>query len=573
MKQARCKYFSVLFTGVVVVLSSCLNPQPEAPALLEQAEALMENRPDSAMRLVDSIFYPEKSLRKPQYMQYLVTRVRARYKNYRPVAEDTLVFKATDYFVSKGKDPRRITLAYFYSGCVHRERKEYDKGMQQYKTAEEYAARTGDADLRGLVRYNMGDLLAEQGLHAEALEQYRTAESLYRQSPVNPEEKQARCLAAVGQMYSLLGEQNKAVESFQQGIIISYAANNFELQRRLTQNLSVAYREAGKYAEAKTYLQQSFTLVNDSSELPRYYLNFAKLYLQTNQPDSLVFYRDRLIRSMDAVDDLHLKASAYSFLAEEAMANKDFASAFDYQRKRSFLVEEITQKQLERSVYEVQQKYDYEKQQNRHAQALLKRQRLGILFLVLFLAASLSAVALLRQTVRQKNRLFSLQNAIEILDKTAKDLRRQQEVTKESNIQLRETLLWKFNVQHKATLLKSELQHLERMDTKKALAKFDEIVYGKDNPLQWNALVETIDTIHPGLSGFIRRRYPQFSDTELNVCLLSYAGLSPKETALILNQSVHTVNMARTRIRQKMNLEEPGADFCAVLEKAYLPKP
>ena len=106
----------------------------------------MEDRPDSAMRLVDSIFYPEKSLRKPQYMQYLVTRVRARYKNYRPVAEDTLVFKATDYFVSKGKDPRRITLAYFYSGCVHRERKEYDKAMQHYKEAEHHAAQTGDAD-------------------------------------------------------------------------------------------------------------------------------------------------------------------------------------------------------------------------------------------------------------------------------------------------------------------------------------------------------------------------------------------------------------------------------------------
>ena len=573
MKQARCKYFSVLFTGVVVVLSSCLNPQPEAPALLEQAEALMENRPDSAMRLVDSIFYPEKSLRKPQYMQYLVTRVRARYKNYRPVAEDTLVFKATDYFVSKGKDPRRITLAYFYSGCVHRERKEYDKAMQHYKEAEHHAAQTGDADLQGLVQYNMGDLLAEEGLHAQALEKYKAAETWYRQSSVNPDEKQARCLAATGRMCLLLGEQDSAFAAFHKGLELAETSGNSELQSLLAQNLSVGYKESGQYAEAEKYLRWSFALEVDSAELPRYYLNFAELYAQTGQPDSLVFYRERLIRSMDAVDDLHLKASAYSFLAEEAMANKDFASAFDYQRKRSFLVEEITQKQLERSVYEVQQKYDYEKQQNRHVQALLKRQRLGILFLVLFLAASLSAVALLRQTIRQKNRLFSLQNAIEILDKTAKDLRRQQEVTKESNIQLRETLLWKFNVQHKSALLKSELQHLERMDTKKAFALFYEIVYGKDNPSQWDALVETIEAIHPGLSGFIRRQYPQISDTELNVCLLSYAGLNPKETALMLNQSPNTVNMARTRIRQKMNLEEPGADFCAVLEKAYLPKP
>lgn len=287
----------------------------------------------------------------------------------------------------------------------------------------------------------------------------------------------------------------------------------------------------------------------------------------------MFFYRDRLIQNLDAVHDLYLKASAYSFLADDALSNKNYVSAFDYLQKRSLLVEEITEKRMEQSVYEVQQKYDYELLQSRHAQTVLQRQRISILLLILFLTASLAALVFQRKTVRQENRLFSLQNAIEILDKTSKDLRQQQEITKESNIQLRETLLWKFNVQHKSALLKSELQHLERMDTKKAFALFYEIVYGKDNPSQWDALVETIDTIHPGLSGFIRRQYPQFSDTESKVCLLSYAGLNPKETALMLNQSPNTVNMARTRIRQKMNLEEPGADFCAVLEKAYLPKP
>ncbi len=182
MKHLGIGYRFVLFAVMVAVLSSCLDPQPQAPALLEQAELLMEDRPDSAMRLIDSIFYPEKSLRKPQYMQYLVTRVQARYKNYRSVAEDTLIFAATDYFVSKDKDPRRITLAYFYGGCVYREQEDYTKAMQQYKEAERYAAKTGDTDLRGLVQYNMGDLLMEEGLHAEALEQYKTAESLYRQS-------------------------------------------------------------------------------------------------------------------------------------------------------------------------------------------------------------------------------------------------------------------------------------------------------------------------------------------------------------------------------------------------------
>jgi DNA-binding CsgD family transcriptional regulator len=37
---------------------------------------------------------------------------------------------------------------------------------------------------------------------------------------------------------------------------------------------------------------------------------------------------------------------------------------------------------------------------------------------------------------------------------------------------------------------------------------------------------------------------------------LSYAGLPSKEIALLIDQGVHTVNMARTRIRQKMDIKE-----------------
>lgn len=170
--------------------------------------------------------------------------------------------------------------------------------------------------------------------------------------------------------------------------------------------------------------------------------------------------------------------------------------------------------------------------------------------------------------MQQKNRLLSLQNAIQTLNKTAKDLQKRK-VTTGDEKQLRETLLWKLNLFHKYSLLKSELQQTETMDADKAIAKFDEIMYGKNNGLQWNTLEETIDALYPGLSHFIRNTYPQFTDTEFKVCLLSYAGLHSKEIALLLNQSVHTVNMSRTHIRQKMNLQEPSADFCAVFRQVY----
>lgn len=220
-------------------------------------------------------------------------------------------------------------------------------------------------------------------------------------------------------------------------------------------------------------------------------------------------------------------------------------------------------------VFAAQQKRDDKKQQATHAQALIRSRQHNVVIWVLFLATSLSVIVLLRKVSRQKKSMLSLQYTARTLDKTTKDLRRQQQSTLQSGRHLRETLLWKFNVQHKVALLKSELQPLERIDTGKALTKFGEIVYGKSNPSQWEALEQTISEIHPGLPAFIRSTYPQFSDTELKVALLSYVRLRPKEIALLLNQSLNTVNMARTKIRKKMEIPEKGGNFCSIIEKAY----
>lgn len=80
-----------------------------------------------------------------------------------------------------------------------------------------------------------------------------------------------------------------------------------------------------------------------------------------------------------------------------------------------------------------------------------------ILLISLYLLASLFSILLLKRLVIQKNRIISLNNAMQTLNKTAMDLQMSHEEACNRKEQLRETLLWKFNVLHKSVLLKSEL--------------------------------------------------------------------------------------------------------------------
>lgn len=63
----------------IILLLSC-SRHNDAERLLSQAQAVMETSPDTAAMYLDSILVPEKFLNKDRYMEYLVTKVQAKYK-------------------------------------------------------------------------------------------------------------------------------------------------------------------------------------------------------------------------------------------------------------------------------------------------------------------------------------------------------------------------------------------------------------------------------------------------------------------------------------------------------------
>jgi hypothetical protein len=56
--------------------------------MLQKAEQLIDEYPDSALLLIDSIFYPEKSLNNEDYMRYLVRLVQAKKKTDNQISEE-----------------------------------------------------------------------------------------------------------------------------------------------------------------------------------------------------------------------------------------------------------------------------------------------------------------------------------------------------------------------------------------------------------------------------------------------------------------------------------------------------
>ena len=105
----------VLYILSFILLLSC-SRHNDAERLLSQAQAVMETSPDTAAMYLDSILMPEKFLKKDRYMEYLVTKVQAKYKNYDNIKYDTNIFETKKYFDKKVQQP--IALIIIWNNVV-----------------------------------------------------------------------------------------------------------------------------------------------------------------------------------------------------------------------------------------------------------------------------------------------------------------------------------------------------------------------------------------------------------------------------------------------------------------------
>ncbi len=549
----------VVITIGVFFLGGC-KPQPEAPQLLADAQRFMENNPDSAMLLIDSLFYPEKSLRHEDYMRYLVLHVQARYKTNRPVADDTLVFRARDHYSDRlDKEPRMAALAWFYSGCVYRERGDYEKAMLHYKKAETYATGTADTALQGLIQYNLGDLFAVQDLFSKAQENYKAAARFYGEHP----EKEAYSLSAVGRMFLLDKNPDSAFFYFQKGLEAAKPTNDKVLQSLLAQNTGVAYQQIGQYAEAERYFRQSYRYNRDKEDQARYYLNLAKLFAQTEQLDSAAFYAGKLKNSVESSDDNYLKASAYKFLADWEKARGRDNEAFAYQNKRIHSLNRIMDDRKDQSVYEIEQKYNYGQKQNFYNQRFIRFQQwlMGLMGVLLVVVVSL--LFLFWRMLKERAAKLRMQENVNMLRATTIDLLSVEEESRLKEKVLKETLQWKLDVLKNTMHLRYMMSEREQKTYQPLFDSLDKILFDQNTKTPGMDIRQTVEHLNPSLRLFIRQQYPTLSETEYNVCLLSYASLSVQEVAFVLNQSEHTVYKARTRLNKKI-----GSDFYSVLRRA-----
>ena len=537
-------YFGIICALLLSV--SCNRQSRVTERILKKAEAVVEQHPDSALALLDSV-RNLRDLDKEQRFQYFLLQVQAKDKSYRDITSDTVIFDVKSYCLRAG-DFNRTALASYYCGRVLQEQKKYEKAMQAYLDAEKYSKRNSNDNLKGLIQSSVGEVCYKQFLNDEAISRYKQANRYFQQA--GNRKNEIITFNLIGNCFLMKSEHDSAFTYYRKGLTLADQFNIVHEQAGIRQCMGVAYRKIGDLGLAKLFFKEALTFPVDSLERARLSCNLAYVFDEEDLEDSARYYLERALNTMPIGKNAGLSSNIYDLWSAIEEKGGNYQGALEYHKLYSEYLASILDENKNKTILEIQKKYDFQFMQNRNDQLLIDRQRVSLIALVLFLVLVVLFFIFYRRSMQNKRKLLEAEQKIFFLKELARSF-------DEKENSFRNILIRHFGILKKAALLEGYLREDERKKGQLLLKKFNEIVYGQED-LDWDLLYRTMNELSDGLLDRLKRVFPQLDESEFRICCLSYAELANTEIAIILKYSVNTIQTKRSSIRKKLGIKTFG---------------
>ena len=543
-----------LFILSFILLLSC-SRHNDAERLLEKAQAVMETSPDTAAMYLDSILMPKKFLNKDKYMEYLVTKVQAKYKNYDNIKEDTNIFITKTYFDKTRKNSQMNMYSHLYSACVYDERGEYENAMRDYKTAFTLAENMHDSLYMWRINNYMAVIYYEQAYWDEALDTYIKSVKY-----ANDNHKKAESYASLARVYYMKDDNDKAMYNIERSIDMAEKTDDKNTKSQVYQNAYVLYKKNNEKELAWKYLNMS-VMCNpniDSGWDSLYDLNFLHFFIEEGNMDTARIYANKLRNEYDSIEINAKKTNICEELSNYYIQNKMYDSAMYYQKEMTYLVQKIYQQIIDDNVYDIQKKYDYELQRNIYQTKLNKRLILTVCILIVLLLVLVISFLIITKSKRREQ---VLTKEVEDLSNVKNDYDKFKHEIKES---FDNSLKARFDIIRKVNTFERNNK------TNKNVKEIKEYAYGSPDKTAFEASVDVIESSYNKITSFIKESYPELNETEYKICLLSIAPISTDDIANFVELGSDSVRKSRSNIRKKLNIEDKKASISGyIFEKYY----
>lgn len=343
---------------LMIILFSCSHRDRQVE-LLQQAQQVVEDNPSLALNLLDSISDP-KEMGKDYYMQYIVTRVQAKYKDYQDIKDDSIILVAQQYFEKKGNSAQ-ATVANFYTRNFYYENNNPFKELEYANLSEYHARKSGNNLYIGKNLHSKGSIYYDMRLLDSAIVNYKRALHYYQKCDAIGGILDV--IRMIGISYNIKNNTDSAYFYLDKGLHLARQKENKAYQTTFTHMLGANYLKQKNYRKASEYVNKALLETKSKEERNRIYITLVNLYTRTNQLDSAGYFSKKLEAVLPEITYLYTIRGSYNSLTNYYQKAGDYPQTLIYKDSVLAFNKKISEFQNLKKVAEIEHKHTAEIQQ------------------------------------------------------------------------------------------------------------------------------------------------------------------------------------------------------------------
>ena len=583
---------SVIIVALLLsAVLSCSGRQEQVRQTLTVADSLMMTQPQAALDALMSIDSSDAAgLPRADKAFYTLLRTEAEYKCWLPVAGNTAIAEAVDYYHRREPEDR-LARALVMQGAVLYERGDTEGAMLAYKEAEPILEHSGDLEQLGLLHTKIASLYQNNIFNTdEAIVRYRKALKCFEKAELK--ERIMYTHLSLASIYVGTSEDS-AMQHLKKGFEMASISNN----RQCGINAYNIYTTLYNYkdtlvinASDKFFSEYGRTPLSleETAQYNGIYYNAASSCLNLGLNTKATELTELIVPS-SAPDSLIL----YSIQYDIAAAENNWDSLKVYKTKHERIFEKILRDDYESYILEIEKKYDNDILSER---LKIARNRILALTALLLLVVAVSFIIYFAAKNRAEKRELALRDAVNDLQSLRADLlsKRNEAEQLQSVIHDKETALGHLKKQieteadrhnHEAEEIRGLRESLisqissnrellsingEMLGMAKTLADICYVYEGSPNmpgkvedvlkstlsdKSTSDRIQKMFELAYPGFMARLSKEYPSLNDSDRKLTALVCCGFTPNTASIIMGTGVQSLNARKYRLARKMGID------------------
>lgn len=385
----------------------------------------------------------------------------------------------------------------------------------------------------------------------KALEFYLKAQTLVNQIHLDPKTR-LRVLPSlynnIANIYQTKRDFVSAEQYYVKTLELAREGGSKRVEGIALNNLGkLYYLDLHQPDKAIDYLLQGLRVreeLGDKSELAKSYLQLSVYYLRQHNLKEAQDVAARALQLGQEVGSLDIQRDGFMSLSDIAEARGNFPEALKLFRSFKTFSDSIQNQRAVSELSRLQLQYDFEKAEQARAQ---EREQLRIRYTIaiITLAAGLIIAVLLVIVVRARARQTELKQ---------KNLSQDVEI---KNKELTTNVMYLIRKNELINDVAERLLQIKQSFTPENQKAIHDIILDLQREADsdtWKEFEMRFKQVHSDFYDKLRRLYPGLSPADEKLCAFLRLNMTSKDIAAITKQSVKSVEVARARLRKKLNL-------------------